>query len=194
MSLVCAQTLIADASLLSSDENRKLVLEANIPLLISNLIDSITSSPTSDRDNRRKLLGVDELKMLRASAGALLNSSLKFGELSPFLAILSLTFVQLLGAPKLNLFNIYVDPIRRELARPEILRSLLSLIDNRPNSTSAKPVYFVGAHLQGTNKGTEESSDEEWEERLELGETIAGWTMNILEDVLSEGKSRRLTL
>jgi len=123
-----------------------------------------------------------------------LNSSLKFGKLSPFLAILSLTFVQLLGAPKLNLFNIYVDPIRRELARPEILRSLLSLIDNRPNSTSAKPVYFVGAHLRGTNKCTKESSEEEWEERLELGETIAGWTMNILEDVLSEGKSSRLTL
>jgi len=30
-------------------------------------------------------------------------------------------------------------------------------------------------------------SQEEWEERLELGEMIAGWTMNVLEDILSEG-------
>jgi hypothetical protein len=183
-----------DVSFLTSDENRKLVLDANIPLRISNLIDSVTSLPTSDSNDRRKLLGVGELKMLRASAGALLNSSLKFGELSPFLPTLGVKPVQRLGTSKLKYIIVYADPIRRELARSEILCSLLSLIDNRPSSTSAKPVYFVGAHLQGTNKGTEESSDEEWEERLELGETIAGWTMNILEDVLSEGKSRRLTL
>lgn len=30
-------------------------------------------------------------------------------------------------------------------------------------------------------------SEEEWEERLELGGMIAGWTMNVLEDILSEG-------
>jgi len=30
-------------------------------------------------------------------------------------------------------------------------------------------------------------SEEEWQERLELGEMIAGWTMNVLEDILSEG-------
>lgn len=81
------------------------------------------------------------------------------------------------------------DPIRKELARPEILRSLLSLVDNRPNSASAKPVYFVGMHTLRPRELN--VVEEEWDERLELGETIAGWTMNVLEDVLSEGESFR---
>ena len=80
-----------------------------------------------------------------------------------------------------------VDPIRRELGRSEILESLLSLIDNRPDSTSTKPVYCVGMQLYRDREVGTGETEEEWQERLTLGETIAGWTMNVLEDVLSEG-------
>ncbi|GAA5898434.1 uncharacterized protein JCM6883_001021 [Sporobolomyces salmoneus] len=140
------------------DENRQIVLDSNIPLLISKIIDFVTLSSDGQVDNGRKALLIDELKMMRAAVGAMLNSSLKF------------------------------HPIRKELARPEILRSLLSLVDNRPNSASAKPVYFVGMHTLRPRELN--VVEEEWDERLELGETIAGWTMNVLEDVLSEDNSR----
>ncbi|GAA5873186.1 hypothetical protein JCM16303_006965 [Sporobolomyces ruberrimus] len=135
------------------DENRQIVLDSNIPLLISKIIDSVTQGQ-GEASTGRKALTVEELKTLRACIGAILNSSLKF------------------------------DPIQRELSQPAILRSLLSLIDNRPTSTSAKPVYFVGMHL------STEDPDRDWEEKVDLGETIAGWTMNVLEDVLSEDNSQ----
>lgn len=62
----------------SVDENRKLVLDANIPLSISQLAESVTSS--SSPTGQRRSLEIEELRMLRASVGALLNSSLKFGQ------------------------------------------------------------------------------------------------------------------
>ncbi|GAA5975022.1 hypothetical protein JCM5350_004548 [Sporobolomyces pararoseus] len=142
------------------DENRQLVLDANIPLFISKIIDSVTRTSSLPSDEKRKLLRLEELRMLRASVGAILNSSLKF------------------------------DPIRRELGRSEILESLLSLIDNRPDSTSTKPVYCVGMQLYRDREVGTGETEEEWQERLTLGETIAGWTMNVLEDVLSEDNKR----
>ncbi|GAA5953033.1 hypothetical protein JCM3765_003039 [Sporobolomyces pararoseus] len=143
------------------DENRQLVLDANIPLLISNIINSVTRTTNNlSNEEDRKSLTLDELRMLRASVGAILNSSLKF------------------------------DPIRKELGRSEILEALLSLIDNRPNSTSTKPVYYVGLQLNRDTEVISGETEEEWEERLSLGETIAGWTMNVLEDVLSEDNKR----
>ncbi|GAA5936520.1 uncharacterized protein JCM15063_001909 [Sporobolomyces koalae] len=137
------------------DENRQLVLDANIPLLIAALVARTTQADAAVPHRRR--LTIDELKLLRASTGATLNSSLKF------------------------------DPIRREVAKPESVRSLLSLVDNRPDSRTAEPVYVVGMHYATVPVAMDV---EEWQERLAIGEQIASWTMNILEDVLSEDNSQ----
>ena len=74
--------------------------------------------------------------------------------------------------------------MRKHLAStPSTFRALLSLVDSRPTSRSTQPVYVVGQWVR--DRGA--MSQEEWEERLDLGEMIAGWTMNVLEDILSEG-------
>ncbi|GAA6060054.1 hypothetical protein JCM10212_001051 [Sporobolomyces blumeae] len=123
---------------------------------IPSLIALMIESTTAEREGQdgRRKLGMLELKLLRAAVGALLNSSLKF------------------------------DPIRRELTKSTVLASLLSLIDNRPDSRTALPVYVVG---QWASEST--ATDGDAEERVELGETIARWTVSVLEDVLGEDNS-----
>lgn len=80
-----AQTSLIQ-SWVRTDENRQLVLDAGIPELIMETIHTTTrwrgEQPDEGQERKRRLLRVEELKLLRAAVGATMNSSLKFGAFS----------------------------------------------------------------------------------------------------------------
>ncbi|KDE06742.1 hypothetical protein MVLG_02938 [Microbotryum lychnidis-dioicae p1A1 Lamole] len=78
------------------------------------------------------------------------------------------------------------DPIRKALSSPAAVTTLLAIIDTRNTPDRAiAPIYVVGSWM--LNPG--QTDEDEWTERIELGSTIAGWVMSILEDVLADDKN-----
>ncbi|KAK4705703.1 hypothetical protein P7C70_g506, partial [Phenoliferia sp. Uapishka_3] len=81
------------------------------------------------------------------------------------------------------------DPVREQLQNPAALSLLLSLVDARDSSTTStkltRPVYVVNSWV-GASEGEDE---EEWKEKIQASSTIAGWAMNMLEDLLSADKN-----
>lgn len=72
------------------------------------------------------------------------------------------------------------DPMRRELARKEVLRPLLALLDFRQGSSRRiQPLYRIG---EWSTSGSDEYQD--------VASTAVRWAANVLEDVLSEGGCR----
>ncbi|KWU41325.1 hypothetical protein RHOSPDRAFT_37134 [Rhodotorula sp. JG-1b] len=134
------------------DENRQRTLDAGIPLAVARLLaivlDCDGSEPARAPATPPQRLSLDEIKFVRAATGAFLNSSLKF------------------------------DPMRRELARKEVLRPLLALLDFRQDpSRRVQPLYRVG---EWSTSGSEE--------RRDVASTAVRWAANVLEDVMSEDK------
>ncbi|SCV69780.1 BQ2448_1174 [Microbotryum intermedium] len=78
------------------------------------------------------------------------------------------------------------DPIRKELSSPAAVSVLLAILDarNTPDRKIA-PIYVVGSWMSSPGQVDED----EWTERVELGSTIAGWVMSILEDALADDKN-----
>ncbi|GAA6006995.1 uncharacterized protein JCM10292_003424 [Rhodotorula paludigena] len=117
------------------DANRQQVLDAGIPLLLAQLLArtlDIVDEEDEELKEPQRRLSVDELKFLRATTGAFLNSSLKF------------------------------DPMRRELTRKEILTPLLAPLDARTTAGKrTEPVCVVGCWARDVPTGMDEDEWEE---------------------------------
>ncbi|GAA5844501.1 hypothetical protein JCM9279_006325 [Rhodotorula babjevae] len=117
------------------DPNRQFVLDAGVPLSLAKLLGrTLEVLPEGEEvpEGGQRRLSIDELKFVRATTGALLNSSLKF------------------------------DPMRRHLSRREILLPLLALLDARATAGKAtSPVYTVGcwAHEAGEEEDLNEREE-----------------------------------
>ncbi|BGP56128.1 hypothetical protein JCM8202_005895 [Rhodotorula sphaerocarpa] len=139
------------------DENRQRVLDAGIPLAIAqNVLNTLgcgSSYPEgSEGGPAQGRLDLDEVRFVRAGAGAFLNSSLQF------------------------------DPMRRELARREVVTALLALLDmSHAAPRTTRPVYVTSEWAY--------ESDEKEQERREIASTAVRWAANVLEDVLAADKS-----
>ncbi|GAA5971131.1 hypothetical protein JCM8115_003070 [Rhodotorula mucilaginosa] len=134
------------------DENRQRTLDAGIPLAVARLLAIMLEcdniKPAHAPSTPSRSLSLAEIKFVRAATGAFLNSSLKF------------------------------DPMRRELARKEVLRPLLALLDFRQGSSRRiQPLYRIG---EWSTSGSDEYQD--------VASTAVRWAANVLEDVLSEDK------
>ncbi|GAA6051123.1 hypothetical protein JCM3770_004726 [Rhodotorula araucariae] len=142
------------------DPNRQLVLEAEIPLLLAQLLERTIEVPLEGEEiaeDAQRLLSGEELKFVRATTGAFFNSSLKF------------------------------DPMRRYLSQRAVLIPLLTLLDVRASAGKrTAPIYNVGCWARGPVEGEDADA---WEERTQMGQMAAGWAANVLEDVLGESKS-----
>ncbi|GAA6043604.1 hypothetical protein JCM8097_008283 [Rhodosporidiobolus ruineniae] len=138
------------------DPNRQQALDASVPLLLAEgLSETLGLLEEGEKVEQQRVLSVEELKLVRATVGALMNMSLKF------------------------------DPVRRELATAPILRPLLALLDTRPYAgKTTAPIYSVGCWV-----GEPVGDVVEWEERLQIGQMVVGWVVNVLEDVLGESKA-----
>ncbi|GAA5988181.1 hypothetical protein JCM10908_002098 [Rhodotorula pacifica] len=116
------------------DGNRQRTLDAGIPLALAGLLSSILGcdeGPTRIASNSPRELSLEEVKFVRATTGAFLNSSLKF------------------------------DPMRRELARKEGLQSLLALLDFRqPSTRRVSPIYQIGEWAGTGGERTSENLEE----------------------------------
>ncbi|KPV77656.1 uncharacterized protein RHOBADRAFT_51482 [Rhodotorula graminis WP1] len=142
------------------DPNRQLVLDADIPLSLA------------------RLLG-RTLEVLHE------GEEVPEGGQRP-LSIDELKFVRATTGAFLNA-SLKFDPMRRHLSRREILVPLLALLDARTTAgKSTSPVYTVGCWAHEVGEG--DNADER-EERLQIGQMAAGWTANVLEDVLGESKT-----
>ncbi|BGP40804.1 hypothetical protein JCM10450v2_004807 [Rhodotorula kratochvilovae] len=141
------------------DANRQQVLDAEIPLYLAQLL-TRTVEPLAE------------------------GGQLAEGE-QRRLTIAELKLVRAITGALLN-SSLKFDPMRRYLAQHEILSPLLRLLD--PRTTAGKrtaPIYIPGCWARGPAEG--EDADE-WEERVGMGQVAAGWSANVLEDVLGESK------
>jgi hypothetical protein len=112
-----------------------------------------------------------QLTMLRAAVGALLNASLTFG-----------SFISLCSSETYADEFRCADPIKDVLRQTSSLEILLAVIDcNLENGRSVAPIYSPSSWIQSS--GTQALN-----QRLELGSTIVGWALNIISDVISQGK------
>ncbi|GAA6003046.1 hypothetical protein JCM10207_001961 [Rhodosporidiobolus poonsookiae] len=104
------------------DANRQQCLDAAVPLSLGAVLSALLGvTEEGEKVEQQRVLRVEELKLLRAAVGALLNMSLKF------------------------------DPVRRELTKREILRPLLALLDTRTSACkSTAPIYTVGCWAQSS--------------------------------------------
>uniref|UniRef100_A0A0K3CCD8 FGENESH: predicted gene_3.532 protein n=1 Tax=Rhodotorula toruloides TaxID=5286 RepID=A0A0K3CCD8_RHOTO len=99
------------------DPNRQQTLDAGILRSLARLLAVLLGVSDSVRmqEDEAKELSLDELTFVRATTGAMLNSSLKF------------------------------DPIRRELTRREYLLPLLAILDSQMTGRATAPVYTTGS-------------------------------------------------
>ncbi|GAA5971141.1 hypothetical protein JCM11641_004159 [Rhodosporidiobolus odoratus] len=95
-----------------------------------------------------------------------------------------LKFVRATVGALLNM-SLKFDPVRRELTKVEILTPLLAILDARTSAGKlTAPIYTCGCWASEPAGGVQE-----WEERLQISSTVISWTVNVLEDVLSESKA-----
>lgn len=135
------------------------------------MLDCDDSEPARAPATPPRRLSLDEIKFVRAATGAFLNSSLKFGTKGP-------NELESNSNPDPD-FSLS-DPMRRELARKEVLRPLLALLNFRQDPLRrVQPLYHVG---EWSTNGSEE--------RRDVASTAVRWAANVLEDVLSEGGCR----
>ncbi|KAL8276235.1 hypothetical protein RQP46_011352 [Phenoliferia psychrophenolica] len=99
------------------DVNRQLSFDAQAPAAILDVLaTSLSPASTSSTSSPTSTFSLDDLKLIRATVGALLNMSLKF------------------------------NPIREQLQNPAALSLLLALVDARsPTARGAPPVYVVNS-------------------------------------------------
>lgn len=77
-----------------------------------------------------------------------------------------------------------IDPMRRELAREEVLRPLLALLDFREETPRhLPPIYCIGEWARSSSH----FAGDDREECRDTAATAIRWAANVLEDVLSEG-------
>lgn len=87
----------------------------------------------------------------------------------------------------MSLFS-FTDPVREVLMNADTISILLTLLDSRTNSSkSSTPIYVVGSWAVASSE-----MREDWETRIQMGSMILTWAVNILEDLLSGGKSRTI--
>ncbi|BGP16884.1 hypothetical protein JCM10213v2_004892 [Rhodosporidiobolus nylandii] len=98
------------------DPNRQLSLDAGIPAALAAVLAKVLGMvEEGEKVEQQRVLGVEELKLVRATVGALLNMSLKF------------------------------DPVRRELTKVSLLTPLLAIVDARTSAgKTTAPVYTAG--------------------------------------------------
>jgi hypothetical protein len=109
--------------------------------------------------------GLDALTLIRAAVGALLNMSLKYCELH----------CSILCVPADA--GMMTAPIHQVLLAPEPLSTLLSLVAPGPRS-----VYAINQWNGGVEGEVRKAE-------IQMGGTIVGWVMGIIEDLIELGSS-----